>query len=353
MASGEGFSIIIVIGGPELFRRDRRQQYIIANGRRIQDFSFMQALEYGVEGWFPNGTHPVGAVYLEIDPSLADFNIHPAKREARFKDAGAIHHLITSSLRNFMHHCGIHSRSAAENQISSQNTEFKFDVTKSNSDISKSLMEAFLKKKENFIDPPRKVLQDYTESAAETASYHASTIKYRGRIFDLFIVVEKDNTLYIIDQHAAHERILFNRFIEGPIAKQELLAPIPFDTDSEDDDNFLESKREILSALGLIITKGVSHSWQIEALPAAWKLNDQKTVEEIVSLRTSHEDVGRKWAATLACHAAIKDGDYLDENAALALAEEALALSDPHCPHGRPIWTEINLESLLKAVKRI
>jgi DNA mismatch repair protein MutL len=109
-ARGEGFSVAIVAGGPELFRNDRRQQYIFANGRRIQDYSMMQALEYGTQGWFPNGTHPVGAVYIDIDPSLADFNIHPAKREVRFKDGGAIHHCITSALRNYMHHCTLASR---------------------------------------------------------------------------------------------------------------------------------------------------------------------------------------------------------------------------------------------------
>jgi DNA mismatch repair protein MutL len=363
-AAGEGFSITIVFGGPEIFRRDRRQQYIIANGRRIQEFAFLQALEYGLEGWFPNGTHPVGAVYLEIDPSLADFNIHPAKREARFKDAGAIHHLITSSLKNFMHHFGISRNTyvAQENKTSEQSFNFEFAESKKDTssyytkqsssydeNTRRSLMEAFLQKEPEFIAPPRKVFSEY---AAESAPSYASSITYRGRIFDLFIAVEKDETLYIIDQHAAHERILFNRFLEEPIHKQELLAPIPFETESEDDDAFLESRREELSALGLVITKSGSHHWQIEALPDAWKLNDQKTVEEIRSLKTSGGNIARRWAATLACHAAVKDGDYLDTDAALALAEEALKLSDPHCPHGRPIFTEISLDSLLKAVKR-
>ncbi|MDR0642898.1 MAG: DNA mismatch repair endonuclease MutL, partial [Treponema sp.] len=82
-ALGEGFRVTIVTGGPELYRNDRRQQFVFANRRRIQDFSLLQALEYGVQGWFPNGVHPLGALYIDIDPALADFNIHPAKREAR------------------------------------------------------------------------------------------------------------------------------------------------------------------------------------------------------------------------------------------------------------------------------
>jgi DNA mismatch repair protein MutL len=104
--SGEGFSADIVIGGPELYRGDRRMLYVIANGRRIQDYSLITAIEYGSQGWFPNGTHPIGAVYVDIDPALADFNIHPAKREARFRDPGAIHHAVTSGLRDFCRRVG-------------------------------------------------------------------------------------------------------------------------------------------------------------------------------------------------------------------------------------------------------
>ena len=204
----------------------------------------------------------------------------------------------------------------------------------------------------SFAPPPRGPAAAGGEAAEENLSY-GSGLFYRGRIFDLFILIEKDERLFIIDQHAAHERILFDRFLKGPIQKQELLVPIPFETESAGDDTFLESRRDELASLGLVIKKEKAHTWSIEALPANWKLDDRKTIEEILSLRTAQEDVARRWTATLACHAAVKDGDYLDEAAALALAKEALALPDPRCPHGRPIWSEISLEFLLKAVKRI
>ncbi|MDR2748226.1 MAG: DNA mismatch repair endonuclease MutL, partial [Treponema sp.] len=113
-ALGEGFRVTIVVGGPELYRNDRRQQFVFANHRRIQDFGLLQALEYGVQGWFPNGVHPLGALYIDIDPALADFNIHPAKREARFADPGAIHHTVSTALREFLRgKAGSLSRNAA------------------------------------------------------------------------------------------------------------------------------------------------------------------------------------------------------------------------------------------------
>jgi DNA mismatch repair protein MutL len=168
----------------------------------------------------------------------------------------------------------------------------------------------------------------------------------------LFILVEAGEKLFFIDQHAAHERILYNRFLTRPIPKQDLLVPIPFSTESDEEDRFLETRRDDLSRLAVLIERDGA-GWRIEALPADWRLGDAETVKEILTLRTAGENMAERWAATLCCHGAVRDGDYLDERAAMALAKEALELPDPHCPHGRPVWTEISREALNRAVRRI
>jgi DNA mismatch repair protein MutL len=380
-----GFSVSLVIGGPELYRQDRRQQFIFANGRRIQDFSLLQALEYGVQGWFPNGTHPLGAVYVDIDPALADFNIHPAKREVRFKDSGAIHHAITTALRDFMRRRGIAGLRAPRDET--RQREFGgfspalplaagkrayppegqgfrgglFGERESASLAMKALLE----------DPPDFVLRpgrswregagvseaipDYGLSAGEGGGGQKPrppALRLAGRLFGLFILIEGGERLFIIDQHAAHERILFDRFLSKAIPVQELLVPIPFSTGSEEEDRFLSLRRGELKKLGVVIEGEARGEWRIEALPTDWRLGDADTVEEILKLRIAGEDMARRWAATLSCHGAIKDGDYLDDASALALAEAALALPEPRCPHGRPIWTEISREDLFRAVRR-
>jgi DNA mismatch repair protein MutL len=178
-----------------------------------------------------------------------------------------------------------------------------------------------------------------------------SPIRYLGRVFELFIVIEKEGALYIIDQHAAHERILYNRFLKGPVAKQELLVPIPFAAESEEDDRFLRAGKNDLEKLGVVITEEDGR-WRIDALPADWRLGDAETVEEILNLKNAGENMAERWAATLSCHSAVRDGDYLDRETALALAEEALKLPIPLCPHGRPLWVEITREDIFRAVKR-
>jgi len=363
-AQGEGFSAVIVIGGPELYRNDRRQLYVFANGRRVQDFSLVQAMEYGSQGWFPNGTHPIGAVYIDIDPSLADFNIHPAKREVRFRDPGAIHRVVSGTVKAFFHNLYVKTsredaqglnrgfpRQDAKAQREELGEEFSFSYNNKNHETNRS--SAGTEKIINYNSAGSALLPNLSFEAGENSSVTNSqgTMNYVGRLFGLFILIEWNDRLYIIDQHAAHERILYDKFLSEPVPKQELLAPIPFTTESEDEDAFLAEKRGELSSLGIEIEKD-EDGWRIDALPADWRLSDAQTVKEILNLRTAGEDMAKRWAATYCCRAAIKDGDHPDDETAFAIGVEALALPDPRCPHGRPIWTEITKEALYKAVRR-
>jgi DNA mismatch repair protein MutL len=352
-ALGKDFSISVVAGGPELSRNDRRLQFVYANNRRIQDYSLLQALEYGLQGWFPNGTHPIGAVFITIDPALADCNVHPAKREVRFADPGAIHHALSSALRDFCRHANLAEKAYIEQAI----MEPKL--------TEQALGDIFAAEEAPAYSAPKPVpVEDFRCDASISMESKPSTGKnkalYLGRRFDLFILIEKNDALFVIDQHAAHERILYDKFLGGKIPKQELLVAIPFITDSQEDDNFLEEKKEELAALGIVIKRNgadeknadQSSEWLIEALPSGWKLSDSETAAEILNLKTANENIAERWAATFSCRSAVKDGDFLDEKTALALAEEALALPVGRCPHGRPIWFELSRDDLFRAVKR-
>jgi DNA mismatch repair protein MutL len=365
---GPGFTVTIVIGGPDLFRRDRRQQYLFANGRRIQDFSLLQALEYGVQGWFPNGTHPVGAVYVEVDPALADFNVHPAKREVRFSDGAAIHHAISSTLADFTHHRnsrfkprqpGAEQREWAEFSAPAKAPEKTAspgpEYPAGGRTIPAALAMEALGENRAFSPGPGGTWgprRPGTPSSAAESGPGYGAVRLGGRVFDLFILAEWGDRLFIIDQHAAHERILYDRFLSGPVPRQELLTPIPFTTEDGETDRFLERRREELERLGIVI-QGKPGDWTIEALPVNWRKTDGETVAEILGLKNAGENIAERWAATLSCHGAVKDGDYLDDGTALALAEEALGLPVPRCPHGRPVWMEISREAILRAVRRL
>jgi DNA mismatch repair protein MutL len=204
------------------------------------------------------------------------------------------------------------------------------------------------------LDSTPSVIQQAAQAAqAKLATFHQEQgLHYVGKAFNIFIIVEKDNRLLFIDQHAAHERILYEQFLARPVPIQELLVAIPFQTESEEDDQFLSTRRDALEQLGVVIKMDCG-SWRIEALPAHWKLSDSETLRAILDLKRAGANFAEHWLATLSCHRAVKEGDNLDERMALALAEAALALPVPLCPHGRPILFELSREMLFRAVKRV
>jgi DNA mismatch repair protein MutL len=341
----------------------------------------------------------VGAVYVDIDPALADFNIHPAKREVRFKDAGAIHHAITTALRDFMRRRGI-ARGWGSREESGQGEFAGFRESPAGGagyrrassggagydpedpgygdffsgparppagpterQGAALAMKALLESPLDFAPPPGRSRRDAEGVSEEAPGYGLpegetgegdknTPLRFVGRLFGLFILIERGERLFIIDQHAAHERLLFERFLSKAVPVQELLVPILFTTGSDEEDRFLSLRREELQKLGVLIEGEGKGTWRIEALPVDWRLGDAETVKEILELKTAGENIAERWAATLSCHGAIKDGDYLDERSAMALAEAALALPVPRCPHGRPIWTEIGRDELFRAVRR-
>jgi DNA mismatch repair protein MutL len=345
---GAGFTFSIILGGPGLSRLDKKLQMVFANGRRIHDWSLQQALEAGLQGGFPNNEHPVGAIFLDIDPKLVDFNIHPAKREAKFQQAGDIHHAVTTALRAFLPGLLEHQPLTLSAQ---QPLSFR-SPRDTEPSLPESLAEQALKEYDTFAEPS--VLTLAAESAppyGATSTY--GTFKFIGRLWGVFILVEKEGRLYIIDQHAAHERILYQRYLSMPIPGEKLLIPLTFSTETAEEDSFLSARSDELSRLGIRLEREAPHAWRLETLPAGWRATDGETIEAVLALPRTGMSFVESWAASCACHTAIRDGAFLDEQTALRVAREAMDIPIHHCPHGRPIWVEITQEELLKGVKRI
>lgn len=395
----------LVIADPSLARSDKKQIHIFVNNRKIDEYSFVQAIEYGCQGYFPNGLKPLAALFLEISPALVDFNIHPAKKEARFKDSKPIHRAIHSNIQAFFRSFSfkaIHSETADTNKnnfhafesftksseqspifedlnqvLQTNQYEFSKDFSKnahekralpSYSEKAKqdfqNLANPYSNKSENFSRPLRdeiyyqneidshKINQESYQSIKVRQKNKALPFHYFGILDSLFLLVEKENELYIIDQHAAHERILFNEFTEKKAESQNLLIPHRLSSFDEKDDFYLESIQEDLKNQGFEIQKNKDGNWEVLTVHNLWEGSIDELFYEILEKNTNAKDLLRNIAQSYACKKAIKDGSYIDDETAIQLIEKAFALDNPHCPHGRPIWTIISKEELFKRVKR-
>lgn len=414
------WSFDLVIGEPAVSRSNKKEINIYTNGRKIQEYSLVQAVEYGGQGFFPNGTYPVAAVFIKVRPDLVDFNIHPAKKEARFYDISALHHGLSSTIKAFfqqytyanfqedkptdeirnqefdfnsLHPLNSNNSANSSNSISSNTESVSLNLSKpsfnSMSGIedkvsnytkesietnSSPIYERHISYKtsetnnQNISDFRSKYLGIKTSNAKELSDRASlvqaaldaqndqapAKVKYIGSCLGTFLLAEKNNCLYIIDQHAVHERILFDQLMnnQGQASRQALLIPYKIHTESKSQDNQLEKLKEQLSKIGFETKKVSDGEWEVTSIPDRWTGTEYDFRTLIFVKHVEPQEIIRSIAAMTACKAAVKDGYILDDQAATKLVEAAFTLEDPHCPHGRPIYTVISREKLFELVKR-
>lgn len=394
---GEGFQARIVAGLPSLYRTDRRHLIVFVNGRRVQEYAIAQALEYAYRGALPGGAWPMAYAFVEIDPGLADFNIHPAKKEVRIKNVDEIRSAIIGAVRDYL---GYSSRLAGLGPspvpgpgIGGDGTGLGPGAALPGAASGGLWAYAYPDSASGLWDGPqegpgggsgqasgpsfepgprgpgagRESWPLYARDAAEARErgyrepQRAEPVgvpqadpgfRYLGQALGVFLVFERAGALYMMDQHAAHERHLYDRLMAGPMASQELLVPIVHEPETDEEDRYLREKADDLAAAGFrFVREGAS--WLVEAAPAIVPEAVSGAIIELVRRRPETPELIRDTVARAACRAAIKDGDALDETGAIELIRFALALPEPFCPHGRPIWLRLGREELYRAVRRL
>ena len=381
----------LIIGEPSVTRSNRKNIYIYINGRRVTEYSLVQAIEYGTQGCFPNGTHPVACLFVNIDPSLVDFNIHPAKREVRFKDISSLHHGVSSITKDFFKKYTLSlmdEKSQNNTALEFMDTSFAMTQTEEpayeehrdtsfikqympprRSDTrSRFFSEASVEgriTKPNYIQSLAKTAADLPQNAGTDSETFAQTqpeqnaqnkndgFHFVGITLGTFIIAEKNDILYIIDQHAAHERIIYNQIMADAGQKQELIVPYTVYTDGKADDNYLETLLPKLNEAGFTGKNCGDGKWEFSSVPLRWKGKEADLARDLLDRRINPGDMINAAAASTACRAAVMDGTVLDEKTAEEIARKALELPDPHCPHGRPVYTAITRRQLFSLVKRI
>ena len=384
--NNEKWTATLLLSDTAVSRPDKKMMLVYVNGRRIQEYSLLQAIEYGAAGFFPNGTHPIACLFIDIDPSLVDFNIHPAKKEVRFKDISALHHAVSTTVRNFYRqNASLNPVSADEIEevyeeksyqiaerespylpgerfseksgVNSFESKPSFNSSYSSSGYSTNPVKEYFRadfykrpaENGNFFSADTAASQALGENKDENP---AQNFKYIGRIMDVFILIEKDDSLFIVDQHAGHERILFDRFMETAGKRQNLLVPYRIECEDEAEEQYVESISEELDKAGFTIQK-IENGFEITTIPEKWKGTGSDLRNSIIKQKIPPADIIRTIAAYTACRSAVKEGDYIDSETAINIAKQSFMLEDPHCPHGRPVWLEFSRTDLYKLIKRI
>lgn len=325
-AEGSGFTVRVVVGQPELRRRDRKLMQVFVNRRRVAEYSLMQAAEHGFSGFVPGGWYPVAFVFVEIDSSLVDFNIHPAKKEVRFRNLPDVHAGVVRAVRGSL-------------------------------PIQAAREPAFVPRvgpAPVFAPGPEplsgQTLPFVPRGEEEREKRPEPRIRFLGQVFGVFLIFELPERLLILDQHAAHERIIFERLSAGGLPLQEMMFPLSFDA-SDEEDRRIQSSTDGLRELGIEVRRVGSRAFEITALASDLVPMPEDTLVELVR-GAGAEHWRSSLLATAACRLAIKEGAVVDPVTAIELCSMALELPVPRCPHGRPIWHDLPEETLRRLVDR-
>lgn len=360
--SHSDYSFSIVASDPSIYRYDKKQIFVFVNSRRIWEYSLVHSVETGARGFFPNGTFPIAALFLQIRSDLVDFNIHPAKKEARIKCLSEIHHCVGTALREFYSgkftEISLHRNDEGSNsgQLFSEEPTPRFSTPHLRNFPAN--MPTYEKKIDTYDFTQKNsaffAQMDSLEAKKnrESAFSYPDEIIFLGTVLGVFLVIQKGDSLFLIDQHAVHERILFNKFIENMKTSQKLLFPYVIETQSEDDDIYLQSVSQQLRSCGFSFNSDGTGRWEFSEIPANYIGTEESLVEDLLEKHIPPEDLLYSLAAKTACRGAVKDGTFLDAYSAKDLAEQAFSLSEKTCPHGRPLWVEFSKDNLFRLIRR-
>jgi DNA mismatch repair protein MutL len=351
----EGFA-----GLATLHRPNSLGQYLVVNGRPVRDKLLAGAVRAGYGDLVPNGRHPMLALFLTLPPDEVDVNVHPAKTELRFRDAQAVRALIVTALHEALggaqHRATASLSQEALSRMARPSTGFA---------SYHPSPRAF-----GFAERAQAPLAPFATPSAPTQANadDGDTTAYplgaaRAQVHDTFIIAETETSLVIVDQHAAHERLVYERlkkaFANGGLSRQMLLIPEVVELDAEAADRLAGAAAE-LERLGLVIEAFGQSAVIVREVPALLgqgniqgllrDLADELAEGEgslVVSERLDHV------LSTMACHGSVRAGRRLnaEEMNALLRDMEETPFSG-QCNHGRPTYVELKLADIEKLFQR-
>jgi len=370
-AEREGVRLFGFAGLPTLNRNTTRHQYLFVNGRPVRDRLLHGAVRGAYQDFLARQRHPLVALFVDIDPELVDVNVHPAKTEVRFRDPGVVRGLIVGALRHALAQAGHRASTTvadaalgALRPASGLPYPGRTAYPMPGSTLPHGLAEAaaaYYAPLEGQIPgldgAPAAEPGAWQDDGGVVAGDDHPLGAARAQVHETYIVAQTGDGIVIVDQHAAHERLVYERMKKalenGGVMRQGLLLPEVIDLDDAIATRLAERADE-LAELGLVLEKFGSGAVVVREVPALLGqtdvaalvrdlADDLAEMDTALALRERLEDV----CSTMACHGSVRAGRQLNPTEMNALLREMEVT--PHagqCNHGRPTYVELKLADI-------
>lgn len=391
--SADGIRIFGFLGRPRISRSTRAQQLSFVNGRVVENSAITHGLREGYHTALMKGQYPVTFLFIELPPEAVDVNVHPAKREVRFREPIKIREALVTVVRQTLEtdrtswsstfaapapEPGLPPRreeglpTPPRPQPTSQPTFNLSALMAPVEGSSRPVMPLNLEQEPKLpvVLGPKSVMPVSNAAPAMPSSFpppnpeeEAGAFRVLGVIGNLYIVMESESGLVLVDQHAAHERILFEelrrRMEQEGVPVQRLLMPVTLELSPRDSD-WVAENLDALQKMGIGVSPFGNGTWMVDSLPQFIRQSEPMTllrqvIDELrpVSNQASKLRLGEEVIAKTVCRAAVKANDVLREPEMVRLIQDLIKCELPYCcPHGRPTMIQISYAELEKKFGR-
>lgn len=370
------------ISKPNFTKKSKQDQYFYLNNRFFTNKNLNFAVYSGYDDLIEKGDYPSFFLFIETDPKKVDVNVHPSKLEVKFEEEGAVFGFIRNSVKAALRDADLvfnvgfnkqdsitsidkeetfHYKSPAGNESRNDFGNRKYSYSSDNKEPAKisSIFEASRPVDDNQYETV------FEQNEAEDKNKNSNIIEHKRNEehnFNVwqyrlkYIMVQTESGLMIIDMHAAHERILYERallMLESQSSfAQQLLIPIKFKLTKIDFQIAIELKQELFN-LGFNFKEGKDETIELYGLPADVKIgNENKIFQELIDQYKEYElklnlEKRDNLAKSFACHSAVRTGDALKKEEMIRLIDDLFSCKMPYvCPHGRPTVIRITTDEL-------
>lgn len=405
--SSDDMTVRGFIGNSTISRGNRAYENVYINGRYVKSKLLSNAIEEGFVGYLMQHQYPFCVLFIETDTETVDVNVHPTKLEVRIDNALVLTDLITKSIHNALHNLeDIRTEEidynvneevdvVIEGNLGDKKPYIKPDYSSENS-LENTLFETKLEENSIVIDNNEEkqsssndIIEPYENNKLNTIKADFSSIikdelnnskedtgeqlsflseesvkkhKIIGQLFDTYWLVELEDELYIIDQHAAHEKVLYEKTLSSLADKSmttQLISPPIIVTLSDRELNFLEENIDAFDSLGYRLEPFGGKEYAINGIPDNIYGIDPKALFmdmigecSEISINNNSNLILEK-IASMSCKAAVKGNDILSVEESKKLIDDLISLDNPfHCPHGRPTIIKMTKKEIEKKFKR-
>ena len=346
------------VGNLNIIRKRFGEQFLFMNGRYIKDRLLNSAIYSSYQSLVKRGEYPFFVINIQIPFEQVDVNVHPMKTEVRFHDEWRVYHVLKSGVSDALSE--ILNTIPNFQKISSESNSFFENVPQQSSLNFNSVGQ-----KEPIISNLDKTDRAKTYASNIVPVDNSSqdfNIEKIWQVHRKYIISEINSGLVVIDQHVAHERVLYEECLKAfeskVMSSQTLLFPEEIEFVKDEYDILLEIF-PYLKRIGFKIKEGDNSKIIVEATPADISWGDEKRIikeiiDEFISTRKTYSSYKEALAASFACKAAVKAGDQMERDEMVVLINRLFSTEHPYyCPHGRPIIIQLSLDELDKRFERI